>query len=150
MLKYYNYDVVFQEVPDEVTLAINLTRCPNQCECCHSPHLREDIGEPLNVEVLSHLLERYGRDLSCVCFMGGDSEPELVAELARHLRCNTSLKTAWYTGRSDIPTQVDAFDYIKVGPYIPTLGGLRSKTTNQRMYKVSGRHLNDITALFWR
>lgn len=25
MLKYYNYDIVFQEYPDEVTLAINLT-----------------------------------------------------------------------------------------------------------------------------
>lgn len=150
MLKYYNYDVVFQEVPDEVTLAINLTGCPNRCECCHSPHLREDIGEPLDVEVLSRLLERYGRDLSCVCFMGGDSEPELVADLALHLRTNTSLKTAWYTGKTDVPSRVEAFDYIKVGPYIPALGGLRSKTTNQRMYKVTGEHLDDITALFWR
>ena len=26
MLKYYNYDIVFQEVPDEVTLAVNLVR----------------------------------------------------------------------------------------------------------------------------
>ena len=40
MLKYYNYDIVFQEYPDEVTLAINLTMCPNRCVGCHSAYLR--------------------------------------------------------------------------------------------------------------
>ena len=47
MLKYYNYDIVFQEIPDEVTLAVNLTNCPHRCIGCHSPHLRHNIGEPL-------------------------------------------------------------------------------------------------------
>ena len=28
MLKYVNHDIVFQEFPDEVTLAINLSLCP--------------------------------------------------------------------------------------------------------------------------
>ena len=28
MLKYVNHDIVFQEFPDEVTLAINLSGCP--------------------------------------------------------------------------------------------------------------------------
>ena len=28
MLKYVNHDIVFQEFPDEVTLAVNLSRCP--------------------------------------------------------------------------------------------------------------------------
>ena len=28
MLKYTNHDIVFQEFPDEVTLAINLSLCP--------------------------------------------------------------------------------------------------------------------------
>ena len=36
MLKYANYDIVFQEVPDEVTLAINISNCPN--------HISEPIG----------------------------------------------------------------------------------------------------------
>ena len=39
MLKYANFDVVFQEVPDEVTLAINITNCPNQCPGCHSKNI---------------------------------------------------------------------------------------------------------------
>ena len=36
MLKYVNHDIVFQEFPDEVTLAINLSCCPNGCTGCHS------------------------------------------------------------------------------------------------------------------
>ena len=28
MLKYVDTDIVFQEFPDEVTLAINLSNCP--------------------------------------------------------------------------------------------------------------------------
>ena len=47
MLKFYNYDIVCQEIPDEVTLALNITGCPNHCEGCHSPWLWEDVGEVL-------------------------------------------------------------------------------------------------------
>ena len=54
MLKYYNYDIVFQEYPDEVTLAINLTLCPNRCVGCHSAFLRDDIGEELSPERSRH------------------------------------------------------------------------------------------------
>ena len=32
MLNYYNYDIVCQEIPDEITLAINITGCPNHCQ----------------------------------------------------------------------------------------------------------------------
>ena len=55
MLKYYNYDIVFQEVPDEVTLAVNLSNCPNHCPGCHSPHLCKDIGNRLDEETISNL-----------------------------------------------------------------------------------------------
>ncbi|MEG2282023.1 MAG: anaerobic ribonucleoside-triphosphate reductase activating protein, partial [Rikenellaceae bacterium] len=74
-LKYVNYDIVFQEIPDEVTLAINLSNCPNRCLGCHSPYLQQDIGEPLSEEVLSKLIDKYGSAITCVCFMGGDAAP---------------------------------------------------------------------------
>ena len=38
------FDVVFQEIPGEVTLALNLSGCPNRCAGCHSPHLWEEVG----------------------------------------------------------------------------------------------------------
>ena len=47
MLTYVNHDIVFQEFPDEVTLAINLSRCPNRCPGCHSPYLQQEEGEEL-------------------------------------------------------------------------------------------------------
>ena len=43
---------------------------------------------------------------------------------------------------------IQHFNYIKVGPYIPKLGGLDSETTNQIMYKVKDDELNDITYRF--
>ena len=75
MLRYVDYDIVFQEIPDEVTLAINLSNCPNRCKGCHSPHLLENVGESLTEESLGHLLQKYGKAVTCVCFMGGDAEP---------------------------------------------------------------------------
>lgn len=44
MLTYVNHDIVFQEFPDEVTLAINLSRCPPRCPGCHRPYLKQDAG----------------------------------------------------------------------------------------------------------
>ena len=71
-MKLYNYDIVFQEVPDEVSLAINITNCPNHCEGCHSPHLWDDIGEELTTELLSSLIAQYEKLITCVLLMGGD------------------------------------------------------------------------------
>ena len=36
MLKYVNTGIVFQEIPDEVTLAVNISGCPCRCHGCHS------------------------------------------------------------------------------------------------------------------
>lgn len=101
MVKYHNFDVVFAEIPDEVTLAINLTNCPNRCPGCHSPHLRADGGEPLDDGGLLALLGKYARSVTCVCFMGGDAEPQEVARLARVAkRAFPALRTGWYSGGS--------------------------------------------------
>lgn len=151
MVKYVNYDIVFQEIPDEVTLAINISNCPNGCVGCHSPQLMDDIGEELSAAVLSELLERYGSSVTCVCFMGGDASPDAVCGLARFIKTSSSLRTAWYSGRETMPSAVDCFDYIKIGAYKEDLGGLKSTTTNQRLYKVLADGTGvDITHLFWR
>jgi anaerobic ribonucleoside-triphosphate reductase activating protein len=46
--------------------------------------------------------------------------------------------------------QLSNFDYIKLGPYLAHLGPLKSRRTNQRLYKVVGGTLHDITSRFWQ
>ena len=145
MLKVASFDIVFQEIPGEVTLALNLSNCPCHCPGCHSQHLAQDIGEPLNEELMDGLIARYGAMITCVAFMGGDADPEEVALWAHYVR---PLKTAWYSGRMNMPQDEKAFDYVKLGPYIESLGGLKSPDTNQRFYKREEDTWNDITSVF--
>ena len=56
MVRYHNFDVVFAEIPDETTLAINITGCPNRCPGGHSPHLQRDEGRTLDDAALRALL----------------------------------------------------------------------------------------------
>ena len=152
MLKFFNTDIVFQEIPDETTLAINLTGCPCRCPGCHSPHLWADTGTPLTPDILDTLVGAMNDHISCVCFMGGDAAPHEVAALAAHLHAtHPRFKTAWYSGRQYIPHSLDRqqFDYIKVGPYIAHLGPLTSPRTNQRMLRRQpDGTFADITARF--
>lgn len=150
MLKYYNYDIVFQEIPDEVTLAVNITHCPHRCVGCHSPHLQKNIGNVLDERTLDTLLDKYGRQITCVCFMGGDRLPKDVETLAQHLHKNTKLKVAWYSGNTALPHNLKSFDYVKIGGYKAELGGLRSRTTNQRLYRNENGKTVDITSRFWK
>lgn len=149
MLRYHSFDIVFQEVPDEVSLAINISNCPNRCKGCHSPHLMEDRGVVLDLQALSSLLSRYGTAITCICFMGGDNDPKEVERLAAWVH-QQGIKTAWYSGKQHFPSLCSPtnFDYIKLGPYIEHLGGLGSPLSNQRFYRVENRKLIDITALF--
>jgi len=135
MLKFYNYDIVFQEIPDEITLAINLTMCPIHCKGCHSKFLWEDIGEVLDKSAITDLVNIYKGEITCVALMGGDNDTKEVNRLMKYVKEYFHLRTAWYTGREEISNEVDIknFDYIKVGPYIEELGGLKSKHTNQKL-----------------
>ena len=153
MLKYLNTQVTFAEVPDEITLCINITGCKNGCKNCHSSYLAEDIGNPLNKTVLSKLLED-NKGISCVSFMGGDRDTIHIVALASWVKTHTNLKVAWYSGRQElsdiVARQLRWFDYIKLGPYREEFGPLNSRTTNQRMYKVHDYELEDITSKFWK
>ena len=67
MLKYADSKVVFSEVPDEITLAISISNCPGTCKGCHSPWLREDVGESLTKTSVHELLEK-NNGVTCICF----------------------------------------------------------------------------------
>ena len=42
------------------------------------------------------------------------------------------------------------FEYIKLGPYIEKLGGLKSPDTNQHFYRIYGDEMKDGIYRFWR
>lgn len=153
-MKYVNTGVVFQEIPDEVTLSINISNCPCHCLGCHSQYLWDDIGNELNAMSLGMLLKDYADDITCLAFMGGDAEPEVVDKLAQWVRgAFPSLRIAWYSGKKELAKAIDLrhFDYIKLGPYVESMGPLNKETTNQRLYKVEkDMTLKDITKKFWR
>jgi len=162
-LKYADTRIVFREIPNEITLAINITNCPCHCKGCHSSYLAEDFGTPLTDLELGWLICS-NDGITCVSFMGGDNSPEDIVKLARVIKEKyPSLKVAWYSGRDKISDCVSRnlkyFDYIKYGPYIEERGPLNNSNTNQIML-AKGYILNkmsaysdewyDITDKFWK
>ena len=155
MLKYTDTKVVFSFFPDEITLAINISGCPCNCENCPSPYLAENIGERLDFDSLNKIInDNIG--VTCISFMGGDASPNDVNSLARFIRDKyPELKIAWYSGRQELSKDINLqnFDYIKLGPYIKDKGPINCKTTNQVLLEievVQGKvFTKDITAKFW-
>ena len=114
--KYLDSQVVFQEFPDEITLAINITNCPCHCPGCHSAELAEDIGDILDEPTIDKMIAK-NSEITCI------------------VRINyPNIKVGWYSGRNIFPLEHGVFHYIKLGPWIEEKGPLTSKTTNQVMY----------------
>ena len=151
MLKYLNTQVTFSEIPDEITLCINITGCKVGCKNCHSSYLAEDIGEGLTLDKIYKLIDN-NEGITCVCFMGGDSSPKEIDMFARCIKDLYDMKVAWYSGKQELSKDINLkwFNFIKLGPYIEELGPLNSKNTNQRFYKIEENKLIDITNLFWK
>ena len=155
MLKYVDTIVSFQEIPDEISLCINISNCPNNCKGCHSAYLKQDIGSELNTAILQELIDK-NAGVSCICFMGGDQDIASINELALSvlLRADKPRKIAWYSGRNTIPSDLnlELFDFIKIGPYIEEMGPLTNPNTNQIMFKIDHTNnnivMNNITYKF--
>lgn len=146
MLKYYSHTIVFQEIPDEVSLCFEITGCPLRCPGCHSPHLRNGkLGTDLTIQKYLEFLDTYKDFITCVLFMGGEWEEEdLILRLL--IAKDRGLKTGLYSGLNEISSErlLDCLDYLKIGPYKKELGGLQNKeTTNQVLYNLNtGEKIN--------
>lgn len=151
MVKCNNYQVVFEEIPDKITLAFNITNCQHKCPGCHSPELRKDIGDELTTDLIDEAIgKNYG--VNCVCFMGEGNDRERLLELIRYVKNKHNLDTALYTGSDNFDDKeiIDNLNYLKIGRYDEKLGPLNVKTTNQRMYFNDDGKMVDITEKFWK
>lgn len=150
MIKYKDYAVVFEEMPKHLSLAINITNCQNHCVGCHTPELREDIGEELTTDVIDRLIHE-NEGINCVIFMGEGNDRKKLCGLSQHVREKYGIVSCLYSGKPNLEQyMVDNFDYVKVGPYIEEFGPLNKPTTNQRLYKIIGDKQIDVTSEFWR
>lgn len=162
MLKFTDTMVTFREVPDEISLCVNISGCPIHCKSCHSKELWKDIGEFLTEEKIDALIEE---NKGCTTFVisGGDGNPAEVNNVAKYIKKTSSLLVCWYSGRNTIAPEIELenFDFIKIGPYIDERGGLDNPNTNQKFYEVVMIHsiyendnpiygLEDITHKFWK
>ena len=151
MLKYFDSAIVFAEIPDMITIAVDITNCPHHCEGCHSPYLQKDIGKILDNKAIDDIISKNAYT-DCFCMMGGDSDHKAVADVAAYIHSRyPSIKVGMYSGDDALdPALVASLDYYKVGHYDAAAGPLNKETTNQRLYRISFGKPEDITSLFWK
>lgn len=146
-LRYISQQIVWQEVPGEVSLAYTIAGCPLRCPGCHSSDTwAPDQGYPLTASHLEDRLRVYKGLITCVLFLGGEWQMEaLVARLSQVRQAG--LNTCLYTGLETVPSVLcDHLTYLKTGPWIAAAGGLESPDTNQRFWDLRSGHC--LNALF--
>ena len=148
MVKYLDKltNVVFEEIPDRVSLAISITNCQNSCPGCHSSFLSQNIGNELTNDVIDSLMKIY-KGVNCFLFMGEGNDNKELLNLNKYVKDNYNIETGIYSGRDEVEDiYFSEFDFVKVGSYKKDLGPLNKETTNQRLYY----HGEDITYKFWK
>lgn len=133
MFNFSAEQIVFQEVPDEVSLAFTITGCQLGCKGCHSvDSWPAHSGLALTETYLEQRLQQYKGLISCVLFLGGEWQPTTLLGFLKQVRQH-QLHTCLYTGLDHVSPQLSAeLTYLKTGRWQPELGGLDSPTTNQR------------------
>ncbi|HCZ22276.1 MAG TPA: anaerobic ribonucleoside-triphosphate reductase activating protein [Rikenellaceae bacterium] len=149
MIKYIPTltDIVLEEIPDRVTLAVEISNCQGNCCGCHSPFLRKDIGEELDRTAVDRIVsQNFGAN--CFLFLGEGNDRAALMDIADYVRSSyPGMELALYSGRTEVePELASHFDFVKVGPFVPEYGPLNEPTTNQRLYYKG----EDITSRFWR
>lgn len=150
-MHYSHPQIVFQEVPGHISLALSISGCTLGCKGCHSTDAwAPAFGDDLTDAVLLHLINRYRGMISNVLFYGGEWEAERLIELLTLVN-RQGLAATLYTGRERHeldPLIIEQLHFLKTGRYVATLGGLDSQQTNQRFFDL--KHGIDITASFAR
>ncbi len=124
--------VVFQEVPDEISLCFSITGCKVGCNGCHSTELwNKNYGSALTNKTFIHWLNKYRNLISCIVFFGGEWQSNALIEKLLIAK-NFNLKTCLYSGEKYIDIKISQhLDFLKTGAWQAELGGLESVTTNQ-------------------
>lgn len=138
-LRFTAEQIVWQEVPGEVSLAFLCSGCPLRCKGCYSADSwKEGLGAELTADYLKSRLKRYRGLITCVLFMGGEWLPDALRRMLEVVR-EAGLKSCLYTGleREELSAGLLPYlTFLKTGHWRPELGGLDSPTTNQRFIRI--------------
>lgn len=148
-LKFITEQIVWQEVPGEVSLAFLFSGCQLCCKGCHSADAwKASLGQELTADYLKDRLKRYRGLITCVLFMGGEWQPEILQQMLG-IVVRAGLKACLYTGleRDELEAVseniIPYLTYLKTGRWVMELGGLDSPATNQKFIDVrTGEVLN--------
>lgn len=134
---YYDFQIVLQEVPGEISLCFSISGCSIQCEGCHSPFLwKEGNGKLLTENTFDNVLNQYKGFASCVLFMGGEWREKELIKMLKSAK-NKKFKTCLYTGEEKVSKEIESeLTWIKTGKWKQQLGGLDSETTNQKFTEI--------------
>jgi anaerobic ribonucleoside-triphosphate reductase activating protein len=138
--------IVFQEVPNEISLCFSITGCKVGCNGCHSTELwNAHYGMPLNRHNFIAWLNKYKGLISCVVFFGGEWQPQALVEKLIIAK-NLGFKTCLYSGEKHIDINISQhLTFLKTGAWRAELGGLESLSTNQIFRDLStGEKLNHL------
>lgn len=136
--------IVFQEVPNEISLCFSITGCKVGCKGCHSAELwNADNGIALTNAQFKQWLNKYSGLITCVVFFGGEWQATALIEKLIIAK-NMDLKTCLYSGEKYIDIAISQhLTFLKTGAWQPELGGLDSAITNQVFLDLSqGKNLN--------
>ena len=135
-MRFSSFQVVFQEIPNEISLAFQIVGCPLRCIGCHSSDLwNSHAGNEMNPTHLAALLEKYRNYITCVLFLGGEWDAGALIQQLDQAR-SAGFKTALYTGLEFLevaPEIMQRLDYLKYGAYVADRGPLSSPDTNQKI-----------------
>ena len=127
MLLVYSHAISLLEVPNEISLCLNISECPCKCKGCSEPYLQESRGTPLTIEFLNRLLDKYKNyNLTCISFMGGDSDHIYLLDILKYVK-DKNIKTPLLMSKG----------YIENMPNITSF--FRNLTHN--VYNIKGRNL---------
>lgn len=138
--------IVFQEVPNEISLCFSITGCKVGCKGCHSTELwHEKNGIALTENNFIKWLKKYQGLISCVVFFGGEWQPKALIEKLIIAK-SYGLKTCLYSGEKYIDINIsEHLNFLKTGAWHEKLGGLNSTITNQIFRNViTGEKLNHL------
>ena len=142
LIPVYSTGVTMNEVPDHIAFYIEMGNCKRKCKGCHSPHLWNTVDNPMSIEELEFLAyDAINKGANAIVLMGGTTNDIPYPHLVRLIdKLSKIAPVCLYSGSDDYKQDMliaitTKLTWLKTGSYQEELGGLSSKTSNQKFYR---------------